>query len=796
MQTNQRPVFGYSRHYMRTALAWLMAALVPCMVAAGPARTGEQIYRQQCATCHGTSGEGTDDHYPLPLVGNRSVARLARLIAKTMPEDAPGECVGEDAEKVAAFIYEAFYSKAAQARNQFRAPRIEISRLTVHQYRNAVADLIGSFRTPGHWDEERGLKAEYTSRGRRRRDGNGGGGSLNRIDSEIRFDFGTDSPIPEQKALKDVSKRWQRIPVLFVPLASFRPFSQEFRATWQGSLFAPETGEYEFLIKTENAARLLVNDKVRPLIDALVKSGNDTEYRGSIYLLGGRAYPLRLELSRSKEKTSSIALEWKLPRRAFEVIPRRSLSPSSLPESFVLKTPFPPDDRSAGYERGTSVSKAWDQATTDAAIEITGYVVTHKKELVGVADDAPDRESKIREFCQRFAERAFRRPLSAEQKTFFIDRQFKGARDLETALKRTMLLVLKSPRFLYREIGGGKLDGYDVASRISFGLWDSLPDSPLLEAASAGRLATREQVAHQAERMVSDPRTRSKLREFFLQWLKVDPVPDIAKDPKRFPQFNEGIVSDLRTSLDLFLEDVIASEASDYRQLLRADYVYLNGRLAQFYGADLSSDAPFQKVHLESGERAGLLTHPYLMASFAYTATSSPIHRGVFIARSVLGRVLRPPPEAVAPLAPDLHPDLTTRQRVTLQTKLESCQSCHGMINPLGFTLEHFDAVGRYRNEEKGQRIDTVGSYETRAGEVVKFDGVRDIAAFLAGSEEAHTAFVQQLFHHVVKQPVRAFGYHELLDLRRFFAAHEFNIRKLMVEIMATSALTPRGEKS
>ena len=119
------------------------------------------------------------------------------------------------------------------------------------------------------------------------------------------------------------------------------------------------------------------------------------------------------------------------------------------------------------------------------------------------------------------------------------------------------------------------------------------------------------------------------------------------------------------------------------------------------------------------------MTHPYLMASFAYTANSSPIHRGVFIARSVLGRVLRPPPEAVAPLAPDLHPDLTTRQRVTLQTKPESCQSCHGMINPLGFTLEHFDAVGRYRKDEKGRPIDATGSYETRTGEMVKFEGVR-----------------------------------------------------------------------
>ena len=573
------------------------------------------------------------------------MAGLSRLIAKTMPEDAPGECVGEDADKVAAFIFESFYSKTAPGRNKFQIPRIELSRLTVRQYKGAIADLLGSFQqTPGHWDLERGLKGDYSSRGRRRRDSNGGSSSLNRVDPEVRLDFGTGSPIPEQNALAEISKSWQGFPVLPVPLSTFRGYSQEFRVNWQGSLFVPETGEYEFLVRTENATRLWVNDKVRPLIDAAVKSGSDTEYRGSVYLLGGRVYPLKLELSRSKEKTSSIALEWKLPRRAFEVIPRRNLSPNAFPETFVLQTPFPPDDRSIGYERGTTISKAWDQAATDASIEVAAYIAAHLKDLAGVGDEAPDRAVKLREFCRRLAQRAFRRPLTDEQKTFFVDRQFKEAGDPQVAVKRIVLLVLKSPRFLYREIGNSRPDGFDVASRLSFGLWDSLPDQTLLDAAATGQLANREQVARQAERMVGDLRARSKLREFFQQWLKVDQVYDLSKDPKRYAQFNEAVASDLRTSLDLFLDDVIGSDAADFRQLLCADYVHLNGRLAQFYGADLSPEAPFQKVALEPRERTGILTHPYLMSSFAYTASSSPIHRGVFIARSVLGRVLRPPP--------------------------------------------------------------------------------------------------------------------------------------------------------
>jgi hypothetical protein len=706
------------------------------------------------------------------------MAQLVRYIAKSMPEDDPGTCVGEDAEKVAAYIYDAFYSKTAQARN--KPARIELSRLTVRQYRNAVADLVGTFRTPGRWEDQRGLKAEYFKSRRFRNSDR----VIERIDPGIQFDFGVDSPDPEKFD------------------------GTEFSIRWEGSVLAPEAGDYEIIVRTEHAMRLWVNDPNRPLIDALVKSGNDNEHQASIFLIGGRAYPLRLEFSKAKQgvddskkqKTkpkpvkASIALEWKRPHRIAEVIPPWLLSPSKFPETFVVETAFPPDDRSVGYERGTSVSKAWDQATTDAAIETAGYVVAHLRELSGVSNDAPDRADRLREFCARFAARAFRRPLTDEQKQLFIDRQSAEAGDPEKAVKRVVLLVLKSPRFLYHELGGGR-DAYEVASRISFGLWDSLPDQPLLDAAASGQLVNREQVTRQAERMVSDLRARAKLRDFFLQWLKVEHVPDLAKDPNKFPEFNATIANDLRTSLDLFLEEVIGGETSDFRQLLLTNSLYLNGRLAQFYGVDLAPDAPFQKVYLDPRERAGVLSHPYLMASFAYTATSSPIHRGVFLARSVLGRALRPPPDAFAPLAADLHPQLTTRERVDLQTRPASCQSCHAMINPLGFTLEHFDAVGRYRGEEKGRPIDATGSYQTRTGGSETFTGIRDLATFLATSDETQSAFVEQLFHALVKQPIRAFGPNALLDLRQSFANHECNIRNLVVEIMASSALTAQDMK-
>lgn len=770
----------HSRNAMHFAPRYLvfvpLLLLATAISSVAEERSGEQIFRELCASCHGMSGEGTKDQ-PKVLAGDLSVEQLASVIDKTMPEGEPEKCVGEDAKKVASYIHDKFYSPIAQAR--IKPARVELSRLTVRQYQNVLTDLIGSFRQASRWEEAGGLRGEYY-KGRRTR---GGDRAIDRIDPVVQFDFGVDSPAPEKME------------------------AHEFSIRWEGSLLAPENGLYEFVVKTDHATRLWVNDNGRnegetPLIDAWVKSGNDTEYRGSIRLLGGRVYPLKLEFSKAKQgvndskkqkqpppaRKASIALEWKTPSHAQEVIPARCLSRREAPEVFVCETPFPPDDRSIGYERGSSISKAWEQATTEGAMEVTGFVLEHLRELAGTSIDEPDAGPRLREFCYKFAERAFRRPLSTEQRRLYVDRQFELAGEPELAMKRVLLLILKSPRFLYREVATPQADAFDVASRISFGLWDSSPDEELLKAAAAGQLATREQVSAQVHRMLPDLRTRAKLRGFFMQLLKIDQAPDIAKDSVAFPEFDPQIASDLRTSLELTLDDVVNGN-SDFRELLLGESIYLNGRLAKLYGTDLIEDSPFQKMTLEDGKRAGVLTHPYLLSAFAYTSTSSPIHRGVFVSRSLLGRTLRPPPEAVAPLSPDLHAGLTTRERVLLQTQAQACQTCHAMINPIGFSLENFDAIGRYRQQEKDKPVDASGSYLTRTGETVQFSGPVELARFLAASPEVHSSIVERLFHYSIKQPIRAYGPDVLPRLRESFAKKEFNIQELTADIVTEAAL-------
>ena len=455
----------------------------------------------------------------------------------------------------------------------------------------------------------------------------------------------------------------------------------------------------------------------------------------------------------------------------------------------MIDAPFPPDDRSLGWERGTAVSKEWEAATTAGALEAAAYVVAKLPELSGVQPTAKDRAAKLKVFCRAFAERAFRRPLSDAETALFVDRQFAAAGDdLQLAVKRAVLLVLKSPRFLYPDANGGP-EQYAVAARLAYSLWDAPPDNDLLAAAAANQLGTRAEVAKQADRMLDDPRAKAKARDFLLTWLHLDHAKELPKDAKRFPGFDPALVADLRASLELFLDDVMWGANSDFRQLFLADETYLNGRLAAFYGANLPPGAPFRKVKWEADKRAGIVTHPYVLSTLAYADETSPIHRGVFVGRGLLGISIKPPMEAFTPLAPALHPNLTTRERVGLQTKAVACASCHTVMNPLGFALENFDAAGRYRASEKNRPVDASGSYATRAGPTAAFTGAKQLAKFLANSDETQYAFAQRAFQYYVKQPVRAYGLGKPEELRKSFAANDLNMRKLLVEVAVTGAM-------
>ena len=697
---------------------------------------------------------------PFLLYGDWSVEKLTRVIAKTMPEDAPEKCVGTDAEAVARYIHDAFYSRAARARNH--PASVELVRLTNRQYLNTVADLINRFDR-GHppTNGGGGLRGRYFSV----KGFNDDKKIFDRVDRQVDFDYGTNHPDPQRSG------------------------TNEFSMQWSGSVQAEETGEYEFVVRTPNGIRLWVNDEDQALIEATVSSGGLNEQKAALRLIGGRAYPLKLDYFKSTERRAAVSLQWKRPHGVQEPIPARNLSPEGAPSTLVITTPFPPDDSSVGYERGVSVSKAWDEATTQAAIEAANYVVLRLDQLSRSKLADTNRAARVEAFCHEFVETAFRRPLTDDQKRLFVSSRLKGATKLEDAVKRVVLLALKSPRFLYLGLERARPDDFVVAERLSFALWDSLPDLELEKRAAQGGLHRREQVVEQARRMLGDPRARAKMQYFLHQWLQMNRVDDLSKDAKLYPGFTSEIRADLRTSLDLFLDEAVWSGASSYRELLLADYLYVNDRLAKFYGVNTAATNDFVKVALGSRERSGVVTHPYLLAAFSYQKSTSPIHRGVFLTRNIVGRVLKPPPMAVAFKDADFAPQLTMREKVAELTRPQACQSCHSVINPLGFSLEQYDAVGRFRTQENGRPIDAVGNYTTDEGETLRFQGARDLAEFAVGSEHAQNAFIEQLFHQVVKQPLLAYGPEAMSQLRQSFVASELSLPKLLLDIACLSAL-------
>ena len=733
-------------------------------------RAGEVVYRQDCMSCHGPVGQGVAGKADEPLVGEKSIASLAKYIAREMPEHDPGTLSMADATASAEYIHKAFYSGEARARNH--PPRIELAHLTVRQYRESIADLLASLRNATSTTVSGGLAGHYRERPERdpkKPDQNRPEVAFkDQVDPVIDFDF-KDKP-PEKGT-----------------------YAAQFSINWSGSILVPDTGEYEFRVTSPNGVRLYVNapeggSEKNALIDIWVSSAMTRSVHAPLFLLGGRTYPLKLEFFKYKDKTASLRLEWRPPGGAWVVIPRTNLSPKSSSPVSVISVPLPPDDGSIGYERGASVSREWTEAVAKGALQVSGMIGPHLFALAGTKADAPDRGEKLKAFTLRFAQMAYRRPLTDEQKADLTSIYAAGVAP-EVAAKRAFIFTLSNPAFLYPGIG--PQDDYAVASRLALTLWDSVPDAALLQAAAAGKLKDAAQVRQHAQRLMKDPRAKAKLRDFLHHWLHVEEGAEIAKDQKEYPGFDQGVVMDLRTSLDLFAESIVWSEASDYRQLLLSDTILMNERLAKFYGQKVEAGAGFQPVKMDADQRGGVLTHPFVLATFSYTKSSSPIHRGVFVTRNILGLMLKPPPMAIAFMDDKFDPSFTMREKVTELTSKPACMSCHVTINPLGFSFERFDAVGRVRTTDNKKPVNPVSDYTTSDGNVIKLTGARDVAVHAAESLSGQTGFVRNLFQELVKQPPAAYSPELLGQLTAQFRADNFHVRNLAVEVAVVAALRP-----
>lgn len=367
-----------------------------------------------------------------------------------------------------------------------------------------------------------------------------------------------------------------------------------------------------------------------------------------------------------------------------------------------------------------------------------------------------DLEGQARAFVDAFGLRAFRRPLeSAELDSYealFLAGQGvddAGAAPFAAGAKLVIEAMLQSPNFIYRPEDRGtvrpdalvQLTGYEIASRLSYTLWNTMPDEVLFDAARAGTLDTKEGIEGIAKNMLADARTVRTLVSFHEELYETEKYAEIDKSTTAFPSFDPAVGADMQRELEMFVEKIIA-DGGGLKDLLTSRTTFVNARLAAIYGlpTDGLTNDTFKEVTLDPAQRSGLLTRAGFLAWKGTKFEPDLILRGVFIARKILCTPLGDPPDEA--MGAMLGGEKTNRQRVESLTGVGTCgASCHGVyINPAGAAFEHYDAFGQYRSTDNGEPVDAAASYPFASGAQSFTDAITfsDVAA---ASEDAHMCY-------------------------------------------------------
>jgi hypothetical protein len=317
--------------------------------------------------------------------------------------------------------------------------------------------------------------------------------------------------------------------------------------------------------------------------------------------------------------------------------------------------------------------------------------------------------------------RAYRRPITDDDlsRPLAFYREAQAESGFEAGIEMALSAILVSPRFLIRIESDPKslpsgsvytISDLKLASRLSFFLWSSIPDDELLAAAERGELRKTKVFRQQMHRMLDDPRSSTLVTNFASQWLYLRNLDSRTPDARQFPDFDDNLRQAFRQETELFFQSIIREDRS-VLDLLQADYTYLNERLAKHYGIPHIYGSRFRRVELsEESHRGGLLRHGSILTVTSYATRTSPVIRGHWILENLLGTPTPPPPPDV-PALEDIvvGAELPIRERLAKHRANAACASCHDIIDPIGFTLENFDAVGRWRDREFGRPVDSIG---------------------------------------------------------------------------------------
>jgi hypothetical protein len=457
-----------------------------------------------------------------------------------------------------------------------------------------------------------------------------------------------------------------------------------------------------------------------------------------------------------------------------------------------------PADRIAHLRDGVEISGPFNPK---------GVSRTPSRALIFVCDPRTQEQesSCAKQITENLARRAFRRPVTAEDMKRLMPFYEAGRRDggtFDQGIEQVAAAVLVSPQFLYRAIRGPKgsapdtefaLTDLELASRLSFFLWNTGPDEELLTLAAANGLTRPGVLDKQVKRMLADPRASTLVTSFAMKWLNLTTLDQIIPDPKLFPGFDDQLRHDFSTETEAFVGSIFSDDRS-VLELLTADYTFLNERLAEHYGISGVRGTQFRKVTLTEEARSGLLGKGAVLLRTSYGDRTSPVLRGAWVLDKLLGTPPTPPP-------PDTATDLSQKsgeQPKTVRARLEqhrdkaSCRMCHGVIDPTGLALENFDAIGQWRTRDNEANAPIDAGTVLPSG--VPINGVVELRAQLAGHPETFARTVtERLMMYAVNRQLEYFDMPQVRAIVRGAAKDNYKLSSLVQGIVNSDAFRKQG---
>ncbi len=422
--------------------------------------------------------------------------------------------------------------------------------------------------------------------------------------------------------------------------------------------------------------------------------------------------------------------------------------------------------------------------------------------LLAGTDPKGDKIANARTILTRFATRAYRRPATADEVQRLVRLAEQGEKNTgkwEAGLQLALQAVLCSPKFLFRvelnqrpdSADPHPIDDYQLASRMSYFLWNTMPDDELFALAEKNQL--HKEVAAQVRRMLKDDRADTLVENFGMQWLQLRPLNNFAPDTKLFPEWNESLRQAMLKETELFLRAVMREDRS-ILDIVDADFTFLNERLATHYGITdpKVQGAEFRRVQLKGGERGGVLTQASILAVNSNPTRTSPVKRGRWVLEQILGTPPPPPPPDVPALDSEKQLKGTLRQRMEQHRANPSCAFCHARMDPIGFAFENYNAIGKFRTTDGGRPIDPSGVLPN--GQT--FKGPGELKAILKGKKDL---FSRNLTEKMLTYALgRGLEYYDRPAVDRIVAAlaqNDYRFSVLVTEVVKSDPFSLRRGK-